>query len=67
MKLFLRVFHNQSFLHHLQTFYLQKLINYSLKNKIIYFTLGKEIEAKLQTATSSGEVYYTISVHRLDY
>ena len=26
---------------------------------------GKDILAKLQTATSSGEVYYTIYVHKL--
>jgi hypothetical protein len=29
--------------------------------------LGNEIEAKLQTATSSGAVYSTISVHKLEH
>jgi hypothetical protein len=41
-----------------------------IKSKVldlILTNLGNEIEAKLQTATSSGAVYSTISVHKLEH
>ena len=41
--------------------------NLSKSNDLSSLTnLDKDIEARLQTATSSGAVYSTISVHRLE-
>jgi len=42
-------------------------ISWSKLNDPFYLSTkaGREIEARLQTATSSAEVYYMISVHRL--
>lgn len=41
-------------------------INLLKSNLLSVINLGKAIDAKLQTATSSGDVYSIISVHKLD-